>query len=128
MTREEFEARMGNTVTEEAWEAIRELYYNCTDIDNWDTFADDYKLHGTSKVLANIWSRFQLKMQVERIQESRLKLAAETLIDSDPKCEDNTLYDLACELAGQQYVVLFKINQSRMLCDKDREYINDNLK
>ena len=128
MTREEFEARMGNTVTEEAWEAICELYYNCTDIDNWDTFADDYKLHGTSKILANIWRRFQLKEAVQEINEKKIQVAAEKLVFLADDANDPDAYETAIDLVGYQYIAKFKIENDVELNEKDKAYILDHLK
>lgn len=128
MTREEFEARMGNTVTPEAWEGICELYFNSTDIDGWDAFIDDYKLHGTSKILACIWRRFQLNRDVEEINKKKVQAAAEKLVFLADDAHDPDAYQAAIELVGIPYIAKFKIENGIRLNEAEKTYILEHLK
>lgn len=128
MTREEFEARMGNTVTPEAWGGICELYFNSTDIAGWDAFIDDYKLHGTSKILACIWRRFQLKRDVEALNKFKVLAAAEKLLFIADDANDSDAYQKAVELVGIPYIAKFKIENGIRLNEAEKTYILEHLK
>lgn len=122
MLREEFENRMGNTVTPEAYEDIQDLYIAAGDIDK-DTFCDDYKLHGSSKILAGLWKRYKSKTNALNIYMREHKEAATLLIRIADETGNKMAYDCAQMMLGDSGIVRYKIEQGLPLTNAEREYI-----
>lgn len=126
MTREEFESRMGNTVTPEAYEDIQDLYISAGDIDK-DTFCDDYKLHRASKILAEIWMRYKTTRDALQVYKREHQQAAELLVriygDSGLKDAEAQAY----KMLGQNGVIKAKLRLDIELSDGDKAYIIDKI-
>lgn len=123
MLREEFENRMGNTVTPEAWDDIVDLYSRLHDIADWDTFCDDYKLHGTSKILANLWARFKETRDVLQVYKREHQEAAELLIKLSADYGIKEAYDMAESMIYQRGIITYKLKFGKELTDNEMEYI-----
>ncbi len=123
MLREEFENRMGNTVTPEAWDDIVDLYAHLHDIEDWDAFAEDYKLHGTSKILANLWKRLKDTLDVLQIYKREHQEAAELLIKLHADFGIQEAYDMAESMIYMKGIIRYKMENGKELTDREREYI-----
>lgn len=122
MLREEFENRMGNTVTPEAFEDINELYISSGDMDK-DTFCDDYKLHGTSKILHEIWMRYKNTKDVLAIYKREHQEAATLLVRLAEEFNDKRASDCAAMMIGEAGVIKYKVQQGIELTSTEKEYI-----
>lgn len=122
MLREEFENRMGNTVTPEAYENIEDLYISAGDMDK-DTFCDDYKLHGTSKILAEIWDRYKNTRDVLQIYKREHQEAAEMLLMINDNYAIGEAYNMAEKMIGTRGIIKFKIENNKPLTSAEKEYI-----
>jgi hypothetical protein len=122
MLREEFENRMGNTVTPEAYNDIEELYYAAGDMDK-DTFCDDYKLHGASKILAEIWDRYKTSEAVLKIYKEEHQAAAEMLLRLHDEYGIKEAYDMAQTMIDLRGIVKYKLENGKQLTSIEREYV-----
>ena len=122
MLREEFETRMGNKVTPEAYEDIENLYISAGDMDK-DTFCDDYKLHGASKILAEIWGRYKTVKDVLQIYKREHQEAATLLVRLGEEFNDKRAKDCATMMIGEGGVIKYKVQQGLELTSQEREYI-----
>lgn len=122
MLREEFETRMGNTVTPEAFEDIHNLYICSGDMDK-DAFCDDYKLHGASKILAEIWKSYKDVKRVVDIYRRENEEAATLLVRLATEYNDKRALDCATMIIGERGVIKYKVQQGMELTSEEREYI-----
>ena len=126
MLREEFENRMGNTVTPEAYEDIENLYIQAGDMDK-DTFCDDYKLHGGSKILAEIWQHYKTKCNVLKIYKEEHQAAAEMLLRLHDEYGIKEAYDMAQTMIDLRGIVKYKLENGKQLTSIEREYVMSKL-
>lgn len=122
MLREEFENRMGNTVTPEAYENIEDLYISAGDMDK-DTFCDDYKLHGASKILAEIWKRYKITRDALKVYKREHQEAAEMLLMINYNYAIGEAYNMAEKMIGTRGIIKFKIENGKPLTSAEKEYI-----
>lgn len=122
MLREEFENRMGNTVTPEAYENIEDLYISAGDMDK-DTFCDDYKLHGASKILAEIWASYKIKRDALKVYQRENQEAAEMLLMINDNYAIGEAYNMAEKMIGTRGIIKFKIENGKPLTISEKEYI-----
>lgn len=122
MLRQEFENRMGNKVTPEAYEDIENLYIAAGDMDK-DAFCDDYKLHGASKILKGIWERYKSKANVLEIYKREHQEAATLLLRLASDYNDKRAIDCATMMLGESGVIKYKVQQGMELTSAEREYI-----
>ena len=122
MLREEFENRMGNTVTPEAYEDIENLYYASGSLDK-DAFCDDYKLHGASKILAEIWDRYKTSEAVLKIYKDEHQAAAEMLLRLHDEYGIKEAYDMAQTMIDLRGIVKYKLENGKQLTSIEREYV-----
>ena len=122
MLREEFENRMGNTVTPEAYNDIEELYYAAGDMDK-DTFCDDYKLHGASKILAEIWGRYKTTRDVLKIYQKEHQAAAEMLVKFSYNYGIKEAYDQAEAMISKRGIIRYKLENGIELTSEEKAFI-----
>lgn len=122
MQREEFENRMGHTVTPEAYEDIEDLYFAAGDIDK-DTFCDDYKLHGTSKILAGLWARYKTMRDDLQVYKKEHQQAAELLVKISWDYGVKEAEEQAYTMIGQRGIIKTKIQRGIDLTREEKEYI-----
>lgn len=122
MLREEFENRMGNTVTPEAYEDIEDLYISAGDMDK-DTFCDDYKIHGYSKILAEIWKRYKITRDALEVYKKEHQAAAEMLLRLHDEYGIKEAYDMAQTMIDLRGIVKYKLENSKQLTSIEREYV-----
>lgn len=137
MTREEYEARMGEKVNETTFDEFIHPIYMMTELDK-DAFCDEYKLHGHSRLLQDI-AHYAIAQEkgVDNVtklhdayvdQTTRDKiLTAEKLIFIADDTDSTEAYDLAVALAGQKYVTSFRVREGIDLNEQDKQYILNNL-
>ena len=126
MLREEFENRMGNTVTEEAFEDIHELYIASGDMDK-DAFCDDYKLHGASKILAEIWGRYKNTRDVLKIYKREHQAAAEMLVKFSNDYGIKEAYAQAEAMIDMRGIVRYKLDYGICLTSEEKAFILEKL-
>lgn len=122
MLREEFETRMGNTVTPEAFEDIHRLYICSGNMDK-DTFCDDYKLHGTSKILAEIWKLYKDTQAALDCYKREHQEAAEMLVRFSYDYNIKEAYEQADAMIGQRGIIRYKIERGIELTSEEKDYI-----
>lgn len=122
MLREEFENRMGNTVTPEAYTDIEDLYISAGDLDK-DTFCDDYKLHGASKILAEIWGRYKTTRDVLKVYKKEHQAAAEMLVRFSYDYGIKEAYAQANAMIGDRGVIRYKLENSIELTSEEKDFI-----
>lgn len=122
MQREEFENRMGNTVTPEAYEDIENLYIAAGDIDK-DTFCDDYKLHGASKILAGLWERYKIQRDALQVYKKEHQQAAELLVKISWDHGVKEAEEQAYTMIGQRGIIKAKIQRGIGLTSEEKDYI-----
>lgn len=129
----EFEELMGNSCTEEIFNTVINPMYMMTDLDKKD-FCDDYKLHGHSRILAEVTAHAiakergianTLKMHDEYVEKTERDkvLTAEKLLFIADECDCSDAYEVAVALAGQAYCTSFKVRKDLELNKQDKEYI-----
>ena len=126
MLREEFENRMGNTVTPEAFEEINNLYMTCYEMDK-DAFCDDWKLHGSSKIIADLWKYYKINHDACKIYQEENKKAAELLIKLDWQYGVKEAGELAEAMLSKRGVIRYKLENGVALTTEEKEYIFDRL-
>lgn len=134
MTLQEFTDRMnGNTVEQEVFDNKIHPIYMMTNLDK-DTFCDDWKLHGTSRILADVAAEAlaqkkavenTIKMHDEFVEKTTRDniLTAEKLLFIADDTASGDAYEFAVALAGQSYCTVFKIKHDLDLNEQDKEYI-----
>lgn len=138
MTLQEFTDRMnGNAVEQEVFDNKIHPIYMMTNLDK-DTFCDDWRLHGTSRILADVAAEaLAQKKAAENIQAVHDKyvettcrdrcLTAEKLLIIADDCASREAYELAVALAGQSFCTSFKVKQDLELNKQDKDYILSHL-
>lgn len=122
MLREEFETRMGNTVTPEAYEDIEDLYISTGDMDK-DTFCDDYKIHGYSKILAEIWKRYKITRDALKVYKKEHQAAAEMLVKISNDYDIVEAEDFARTMINDRGVIRYKLEHGLGLTSEEKEFI-----
>ena len=133
MTREEFEARMGEKVNEATFNELIHPIYMMSEMDK-DAFCAEYKVHGYSKLFQDI-AKYAIAQEkaadnlakthnefVEKTTAEKL-LTAERLVFIADYQGSKEAYDLAVGLAGQAFVTKFKVQHNIELNDEDKAYI-----
>ena len=118
---------MGNTVTPEAYNDIEMLYMRSGNLDK-DTFCDDYKLHGGSKILAEIWKQFKIENAACDVYKKEHNAAAELLIKLADEYDNDQAYEMAVDMMGYNFVVKYKLENDMELTEKDKAYVLDHLR
>lgn len=137
MTREEYEARMGEKVDETTFNEFIHPIYMMTELGK-DAFCDECKLHGHSRLLQDI-AKYAIAQEkgvdnVTKMHDAYVDqtirdkiLAAEKLIFIADDTDSTEAYDLAVALAGQKYVTSFRVREGIDLNGQDKQYILNNL-
>lgn len=127
MLLKEFTERTNMTPTSQEFDKIHEMYCACTDLDK-DNFCEDYKKHGDSAILANIYQRFELKCEVQKIEQKKMNRAAEKLLDMAAISGDSEAERIAREILGQNGVIVYKVGRSIPLNEAELDYLKENLR
>ena len=127
MTLEEFTNRMnGNTVTPEAFDDIHDLYIQAGDIDK-DTFCDDWKLHGTSKILAGLWEHYKIHRDGLQVYKKEHQAAAELLVKLSWDYGIKEAAEMAETMITKRGVIRHKIENGIALTADEKQYIIEHL-
>lgn len=130
MTKQEFESRTGLKVSEEEFSKINELYMNCGDNIDKDTFCLGYENHHLFQnniIVEGLNS--EVKNLRNRAANFRMALfnAAYGMIKKSCVYEDRELRNEAVAILGERKVVIYKISNDLCLWDEDKEYIREHL-
>lgn len=138
MTREEFTERTGLTPTSEEYQHIEAMYMAAGNMDK-DEFCKEFKKHGMSRILEELFARIQgqensINALTER-HDDYIKTTAEKdielaifLIGKACAYDDTDFYKEAVRLIGQRAVTVHKVQAGLPLWEEDINYIDNNLK
>ena len=134
MTRKEFEDRTGLQVTALEFSSVNDIYMAAGEMDK-DTFCKEWKQHGESKLLAELWKTvkrehdmgMEKKGECEKLYQERWELV-DFLLERAQKFGDEELLIKAIDMVGHAEVIRRKMTLEMPLWERDREYIKHNLK
>ena len=134
MTRKEFEERTGLQVSAVELCKVNEIYMAAGEMDK-DTFCKEWKQHGESKLLAELWHTvnrehdmgMEKKGECDRLYAERWELV-DFLLERAQKFGDIELLKKAIDMVGHADVIRRKLTLEMPLWELDREYIKKNHK
>lgn len=134
MTRKEFEERTGLQVSAVEFCTINDIYMAAGEMDK-DTFCKEWKQHGESKLLAELWHRvksehdmgMEKKEECDKLYRERWELV-DFLLERAQKFGDEELLLKAIDMVGHAAVIRRKLTLEMPLWERDRAYIKENLK
>lgn len=134
MTRKEFEERTGLNVSAVEFCTVNDIYMAAGEMDK-DTFCKEWKKHGESKLLAELWKRvkhehdlgMQKKEECDKLHGERWELVG-FLLERAQKFSDIELLHKAISMVGHAAVIRMKLDADMPLWELDRAYIKENLK
>lgn len=135
MTQKEFEERTGLKLSACEFESVHSIYMACGDGMDKEVFCKEWKQHGESKLLANIWRELRRQEQVvegktiviANMQQEKEQLV-DFLLERAQKFGDEELLLKAIDMVGHAEVIRRKLAADLPLWERDRVYIKDNLK
>lgn len=134
MTQKEFEERTGLQVSAEEFSKVNDIYMALGKMDK-DTFCKEWKKHGKSELLAELWRianrehdwGMEKKGEFDRLYAERWELV-DFLLERAQKFGDIELLKKAIDMVGHADVIRRKLTLEMPLWELDREYIKKNLK
>lgn len=134
MTRKEFEDRTGLEVTALEFSKVHDIYMAAGEMDK-DTFCKEWKQHGESNLLAELWNTvkrehdmgMEKKVECDKLHQERWELV-DFLLERAQKFGDVELLIKAIDMVGHANVIRRKLALEMPLWERDREYIKHNLK
>ena len=134
MTRKEFEDRTGLEVTALEFSKVHDMYMAAGEMDK-DTFCKEWKQHGESKLLAELWHRvkrehdmgMEKKEECDKLYRERWEIV-DFLLERAQKFGDEELLLKAIDMVGHAEVIRRKLTLEMPLWERDRAYIKENLK
>ena len=134
MTRKEFEDRTGLQVTAPEYSTVNDIYMAAGEMDK-DTFCKEWKQHGESKLLAELWKTvkhehdlgMEKREECDKLYRERWDLV-DFLLARAQKFGDIELLKKAIDMVGHADAIRRKLTLEMPLWEIDREYINKNLK
>lgn len=135
MTQKEFEERTGLKLSACEFESVHSIYMAAGDGMDKEVFCKEWKRHGESKLLANIWRELRRQEQVvegktiviANMQQEKEELV-DFLLERAQKFGDEELLLKAIDMVGHAEVIRRKLAADMPLWERDREYIKNNLK
>ena len=135
MTQKEFEERTGLKLSACEFESVHSIYMAAGDGMDKEVFCKEWKRHGESKLLANIWRELRRQEQVvegktiviANMQQEKEELV-DFLLERAQKFGDEELLLKAIDTVGHAEVIRRKLAADMPLWERDREYIKNNLK
>ena len=133
MTRKEFEERTGLQVSAVEFSTINDIYMAAGEMDK-DEFCKEWKQHGESKLLAELWHTvnrehdmgMEKKEECDKLYRDRWDLV-DFLLERAQKFGDIELLKKAIDMVGHAAVIHRKLTLEMPLWELDREYIKKNL-
>ena len=134
MTRKEFEECTGLQVSAVEFCTINDIYMAAGEMDK-DTFCKEWKQHGESKLLAELWHRVkrehdirkEKKEECDKLYRERWEIV-DFLLERAQKFGDEELLLKAIDMVGHAEVIRRKLTLEMPLWERDRAYIKENLK
>lgn len=138
MTQQEFTNRTGLTPTTEEFATIHRIYMACATLDK-DEFCRDYKKHGMSSIIANLFvaviaeerktdAHYERLTNLEQATYNRNLEMAEFLLGKAAAYDDADFEAKAIELIPRSTAILIKAKNSYPMTADDLAYIANNLK
>lgn len=125
MIQKEFEDRTGMKPTSEEFNYIHAVYMN-TSMDK-DEFCEDFKKHGSSKIISDIHARaVNYEMKLNEINSLSTEMA-DFLIGKSRVYADTDFRKMAVKLVGEKAVVTRTLEMGLELWEEDIEYIKSKL-
>lgn len=125
MIQKEFEDRTGMKPTSEEFNYIHAVYMN-TSMDK-DEFCEDFKKHGSSKIISDIHARavnYEIKLNEMNSLSTEM---ADFLIGKSRVYADTDFRKMAVKLVGEKAVVTRTLEMGLELWEEDIEYIKSKL-
>lgn len=128
MSKQEFEARTGLTVSEETFWKINDLYIACSQLDK-DEFCDAY-IPGMeeNRIIADLLRRLDLLKKSRDAWNKDAEKAAHYLLDARADHDDETLFNEACDIIDAADAIRYMIDNEYELGKQELDYIKENLK
>lgn len=128
MSKQEFEARTGLTVSEETFWKINDLYIACSQLDK-DEFCDAY-IPGMeeNRIIADLLRRLDLLKKSRDAWNKDAEKAAHYLLDARADHDDETLFNEACDIIDAADAIRYMIDNEYELGKPELDYIKENLK
>ena len=137
MTQQEFTDRTGLTPTEMEFQYVHDIYMQ-TNL-NKDMFCRDYKKHGKSEIIEELYGKLAAKIRAfdelftrhDNYKSERYKQELELarfLLSKAAAYNDPDLEREALKLVSRNTAILIKIKEGYQLTDDDFAYIANNLK
>lgn len=137
MTQQEFTDRTGLTPTEMEFQYVHDIYMQ-TNL-NKDMFCRDYKKHGKSEIVEELYGKLAAKIRAfdelftrhDNFKNEKYKQELELarfLLSKAAAYNDPDLEREACKLVSRSTAILIKIKDGYQLTDDDFAYIANNLK
>lgn len=125
MIQKEFEDRTGMKPTSEEFNYIHAVYMN-TSMDK-DEFCEDFKKHGSSKIISDIHARaVNYEMKLNEMNSLSTEMA-DFLIGKSRVYADTDFRKMAVKLVGEKAVVTRALEMGLELWEEDIEYIKSKL-
>lgn len=125
MIQKEFEDRTGMKPTSEEFNYIHAVYMN-TSMDK-DEFCEDFKKHGSSKIISDIHARaVNYEMKLNEMNSLSTEMA-DFLIGKSRVYADTDFRKMAVKLVGEKEVVTRTLEMGLELWEEDIEYIKSKL-
>lgn len=125
MIQKEFEDRTGMKPTSEEFNYIHAVYMN-TSMDK-DEFCEDFKKHGSSKIISDIHARaVNYEMKLNEMNSLSTEMA-DFLIGKSRVYADTDFRKMAVKLVGEKAVVTRTLEMGLELWEEDIEYIKSKL-
>lgn len=127
MTIKEFTDRTNIIPTDEEYQVIEKMYYDCGNLDK-DEFCKDYKEHHDSIILNELFNKeSKMSEELEKLRKERSEMVDFLLVRAQ-EFGDIKLLNQAITMAGHSEVIKRKIILDLNLWDIDKEYIKNHIK
>lgn len=135
MTQKEFEERTGLKLSACEFESVHSIYMAAGDGMDKNEFCKEWKRHGESKLLANIWRELRRQEQVvagkskliELMEADNVKMY-DFLLERAQKFGDSELLNMCVQRCGYGYVIRRKLEMGLPLWEADKEWLKGALK
>lgn len=127
MLQQEFKEMTGLTPTNEEFNDIHQMYMY-TDLDKYD-FCIDYKKHGKSQILQQLYHQHEILTNDMNMVQKRIHEQCNNLLQIAQTAENpEEIYKIVRQLAGNRYVISYKIENDIQLTSSEKSFILNEIK